>query len=199
MHNLQINLTKIAPSLRYKNPNETITSLNFSPTDNAISFTTLNGKFITWNDPVPADHPHPARTNDKRSLGNRGAADDKTATDALFDDEGEGEDLADLDDDWIIDDEGGEGGARYGEREKSLGVGAKEVGEWTLMTYLALSARRLLRLFTIYGSERLPGTSTFSTRRDIDEGQETLSRFVSVLGCYSQQAQLTSGPPQPST
>jgi hypothetical protein len=109
---------------RYKNPNGTITSLNFSPTDNCITYTTISGHFITWNEPIPADHPHPAKAGQKRAP--RGA----DTTDALFDDEeGEGEDLAELEDDWIEDDVGDGNGMKYGERERSVGFGAKEVGK----------------------------------------------------------------------
>ncbi len=45
------------------------------------------------------------------------------------DDDEEGEDLAEFDDDWIVDDVAAEDGPRYGERERSVGFGAKEVGE----------------------------------------------------------------------
>jgi len=114
-----------------------VTGLEFSPTDNALSWACVDGTFSTWTDPVPAEKPHPARQPRVHATRQNGLGENGEGFGQLEgeDDDDMGEDLADFDnDDWIIDDE--EGGVNYKDREASpnLGNGVREVGESSIRT-----------------------------------------------------------------
>lgn len=115
-----------------------MTGLEFSPTDNALSWACVDGTFSTWTDPVPAEKPHPARQPRVHATRQNGLGENGEGFGQLEgeDDDDMGEDLADFDnDDWIIDDEEG-GGVNYKDREASpnLGNGVREVGESSIRT-----------------------------------------------------------------
>lgn len=93
-----------------------IPSLRFSPIANHLAWTDVEGSLVRWVDPIPSSHPSPVKEVDV-------TANPKTANgqskgiinyDDLFDDIGDevadGVALEDeYRDDWIIDDEPGEG------------------------------------------------------------------------------------------
>lgn len=121
------------PVTRVKVNGGTVTGLEFSPTDNALSWACVDGTFNTWTDPIPAEKPHPARQPRVHATRQNGLGDGAEGFGQLeADDDDVGEDLMDFDnDDWIIDDEEG-GGVNYKDREASpnLGNGVREVGQW---------------------------------------------------------------------
>jgi hypothetical protein len=106
-----------------------VTGLEFSPTDNAISWTCLDGTFSTWQDPIPAELAHPARlprVHATRQQGLEGELVDGIEAD---EDDLMGEDLEMEDnDDWIVDDNDG---AIYKERAVTPNGegGMREVGK----------------------------------------------------------------------
>lgn len=99
-----------------------ISGLSWSPKDNLIAFTALNGSFNRWKEPVPSDEVSPV-------LSDAAVAKkvDKLLDDGLFGDDDDdlddqGEDLGgDLGDDWIVDDDGGFGAADDGEDKWAKG------------------------------------------------------------------------------
>ena len=117
--------------IRVKVNGGTVTGLEFSPTDNALSWACIDGTFNTWTDPVPAEKSHPAQQPRVHATRQNGLGDGGEGLKQLDgeDDDDMGEDLADFDnDDWIVDDEDG---GKYRERETSpnVGNGVREVGK----------------------------------------------------------------------
>lgn len=112
------------PVSRTRTDGKIVTGLEFSPTDNALSFTTTGGNFYAWQDVVPTSLAHPAKTP-KNPNGLEMLADDD---DVDGEDEGDGGDLGlDDDDGWIENDD--EDGVAFGERGESVEpVGTREIG-----------------------------------------------------------------------
>lgn len=85
-----------------------ISGLVWSPKDNLIAFTALDGSFNRWKEPVPAAEPSPVLS--EAAIAKKV---DKILDDGLFGDDDDmlddaGEDLGDdVGDDWIVDDVGG--------------------------------------------------------------------------------------------
>ena len=112
---------------KYTNVEGAVSGLAFSPTDNLLVFTSLDGSFQRWKEPIAADLPSPVITE---------AAQAKRVDKLLDDDFGDvddldekGEDLEDLDDmadDWIVEDQEGYG---KDDEERKWGKGRTEVGE----------------------------------------------------------------------
>lgn len=123
------------PVTRIRVPGGLVTALEFSPIDNAISWTCIDGTFSTWIDPVPAEKPHPAHQPRVHGTRLRGLEQGDGLVSLEEDDDDDDQDgnldlghgLRDLDnDDWIIDDEDG---VNYKDRGASpeLGAGVREV------------------------------------------------------------------------
>ena len=112
---------------KYTNPDGNISGLEFSPKSNLIAFTSLDGSFSRWKDPIPSSMPDPVTTDAAQAEKLDKLLDDEFGDDE--DMEEKGEDVDDLfgeaGDDWIIDDDGGYA-ADDGERARG---GRTEVGE----------------------------------------------------------------------
>lgn len=108
---------------RYTNSEGNITGLVFSPISNFIAFTSSDGSFSRWTDPIPSNLTSPtasdavqARTLDKLLDDEFGDEDDLNI-------EERGEDIAD---DWIVDDEGD---GEYARDDVDYSRGRREGGE----------------------------------------------------------------------
>ncbi len=110
---------------RYTNRDGAISGLVFSPVSNLLSFTSLDGTFSRWTDPVPGSLPSPITSDAAQAKKIEKLLDDEFGEDE--DMEEKGEDLVDdLADDWIVDDDGAYG-ADDGEKKK-WGAERTEVG-----------------------------------------------------------------------
>lgn len=110
---------------RYTNPDGAISGLAFSPTSNLLAFTSLDGSFHRWTEPVPSPLPSPITSDAVHAKKIERLLDDNFGDDEDMDEKGE--DLVDdLADDWIVDDDGGYGA---NDEEKKWGPGRTEVGE----------------------------------------------------------------------
>ncbi|EIW71228.1 hypothetical protein TREMEDRAFT_28047 [Tremella mesenterica DSM 1558] len=90
---------------RYTNPVGAISGLAFSPKTNLIVFTSLDGTFHRWNEPIPSNFPSPVVTEAAHAKKVDRLLDDDFGDD-MDDLEDKGEDLGDdLVDDWIVDDD----------------------------------------------------------------------------------------------
>jgi len=105
-----------------------VCGLSFSPADNLIAFTTLEGGFVRWKSPIPTALPDPVSTEAVSAKNLDKLLDDEFGDDVDEDMEDKGEDVDDLfgegGDDWIVDDDGGYG---VEDGEKTRG-GRTEVG-----------------------------------------------------------------------
>lgn len=114
---------------RYESPDDAISGLAFSPKENLLTFTTLDGSFVRWKDAVPSQYPDPVISDAVNAKNLDKLLDDEFGDDLDDDLEEKGDDVDDLfgeaGDDWIEDDIGA-----YGEEdgEKTRG-GRTEVGE----------------------------------------------------------------------
>jgi chromosome transmission fidelity protein 4 len=113
---------------RYKNTDQ-ITSLAFSPTSNLLAFTSIDGSFHRWRDPISKDLPSPTATEAQQAKKLDRILDDLSDGGDI---EEKGENLDDeFGDDWIVDDDNGVYGAAA-ETEEKWGAGRTEVGEWLI-------------------------------------------------------------------
>lgn len=88
---------------RHSSTEGNITGLSFSPTANLIAFTTMDGSFSRWTDPVPSSLPSPITSEAVSAKKLDKLLDDEFGDEDDLDLEDRGEDLAD---DWIVDDDG---------------------------------------------------------------------------------------------
>ena len=111
---------------RYTNAEDVISGLEFSPTANLLAFTSLDGSFQRWTDPIPSNLPSPVTSDAAQAKKIERLLDDDFGEDEDMEEKGEdlGEDLAD---DWIVDDDGAYG---VDDQEKKWGAGRTEVGMW---------------------------------------------------------------------
>ena len=109
---------------RLQSPGLDICGLAWSPSNNLIAYTALDGQFTRWTDPVPKNLTSPVATEQQ----------EKRRVDRLLDDDDgdvemddRAEDLGDGEDGeegyWIVDDEGD-----YGADDVKWGKGRTEVG-----------------------------------------------------------------------
>lgn len=118
------------PVARMKTDGNIVSGLEFSPTDNTLSFTTTGGNVYVWQDVVPADLPHPARV----PRGANGL--DMLAEDDDIDGDEDMDNLILDDDAWIDHDEdedvGHAGQTNYRVRGESVDgeIGMKEMGKY---------------------------------------------------------------------
>jgi len=121
-----------AHSRRHSQADGDVCGLSFSPSDNLIAFTTLEGGFVRWTSPIPSSHPDPVSTEAVTAKKLDKLLDDEFGEDVDDDMEDKGEDVDDLfgegGDDWIVDDDGGYG-AEDGEKTRG---GRTEVGRFLL-------------------------------------------------------------------
>ncbi|KZT71046.1 hypothetical protein DAEQUDRAFT_750176 [Daedalea quercina L-15889] len=116
-----------------------VTQLAFSPSQNLLAWTDLEGAFTRWPEPIPASAPDPLKSSNVSSTA--GVQKKRGKTPTLFDDEADknlGKDAredvdmdgdigVDLDnDDWILDDLGG-GLDDDPENKRATGEGVKEM------------------------------------------------------------------------
>lgn len=154
------------PVSRTRTDGKVVTGLEFSPTDNALSFTTTGGNFYAWQDVVPSSLAHPARAPKTANAFEMLGDDD----DVDGDDGGDGLDLDD--DGWIEHDEeedvGPDGVTKYRVRGESVDpVETKEIGEYTIHPG---SAAILTGSVDVVGIEKAqapfqPGSTGFHNRR----------------------------------
>ncbi|ORX33917.1 hypothetical protein BD324DRAFT_584077 [Kockovaella imperatae] len=93
---------------RYTNPEGSITGLAFSPIANLLVFTSMDGSFSRWTNPVPTSLPDPVASEAVEAKRLERLLDDDFG-DGDEDMEEKGEDLEDDrdgGDDWIVDDDG---------------------------------------------------------------------------------------------
>nr|XP_019008454.1 chromosome transmission fidelity protein 4 [Kwoniella pini CBS 10737]OCF47235.1 chromosome transmission fidelity protein 4 [Kwoniella pini CBS 10737] len=118
---------------KYSNSEGAISGLCFSPKSNLIAYTSLDGSFHRWSNPIPDNLPNPYSTAREEAKNLDKLLDDEFGDDEV-DMEDKGEDLDndenDLfgDDGWIVDDEDGVKGA-YGkdDDERKWSNGRTEV------------------------------------------------------------------------
>ncbi|KAL1411681.1 DNA polymerase alpha accessory factor Mcl1 [Vanrija albida] len=99
---------------RFEHDAGAVSGLAWSPKANLLAFTTVDGSYNRWADPVPSDLPSPYLSEAAQAKRV-----EKLLDDGIFgdDDDGDledkGEDLGDdlMEDDWIIDDDGAYAGA----------------------------------------------------------------------------------------
>lgn len=102
----------------------------FSPISNLLVFTSLDGSFSRWKDPIPASLPSPVTSEAVAAKDLDKLLDDEFGEDDV-DMEEKGEELGDdLADDWIVDDDGAYGGD---DDERRFTKGRTEVGKLTCM------------------------------------------------------------------
>ncbi|WVQ98084.1 hypothetical protein IAU59_005206 [Kwoniella sp. CBS 9459] len=99
---------------KHVNAEGAISGIAFSPKSNLIAYTSLDGSFNRWTNPIPAGHPDPFSSEQQEAKRLEKLLDDDEAEDGQdLDMEDKGEDLVDDDlfgdDGWIVDDEGGFG------------------------------------------------------------------------------------------
>nr|XP_031860604.1 uncharacterized protein CI109_003935 [Kwoniella shandongensis]KAA5527676.1 hypothetical protein CI109_003935 [Kwoniella shandongensis] len=114
---------------KHTNPEGAVCGLSFSPTSNLIAYTSLDGSFHRWTNPIPADLPDPYTSEAVQAKNLDRLLDDEFGEEAVDDDIDEkGEDLEDDglfgDDGWIVDDDGGYG---KDDDEKKWASGRTEV------------------------------------------------------------------------
>ncbi|TYJ56899.1 hypothetical protein B9479_002344 [Cryptococcus floricola] len=117
------------PVAAYTCPKGAISALAFSPISNLLAFTSLDGSFHRWSDPISNDLADPVSDDETRQRKFEQLLDDE-----FGDDDGEiqekGEDLGDDelfgDDAWIVDDDGKYTG--YGKDEEDKPKGRTAVG-----------------------------------------------------------------------
>lgn len=174
------------PVSRTRTDGKIVTGLEFSPTDNALSFTTTGGNFYAWQDVVPSSLAHPAKApKNANGFEMLGDDDDVDGEDAI-----EGGHL-DLDDDgWIEHDEeedvGPDGLTKYRIRGESLDPVEREIGKprkvfrkHSTSTYvggLQSALRKLRHLFN-------PGQRRFTTDGGISVSEDTQGGIPDVKVC----------------
>ncbi|OCF45863.1 chromosome transmission fidelity protein 4 [Kwoniella heveanensis CBS 569] len=99
---------------KHVNAEGAISGIAFSPKSNFIAYTSLDGSFNRWTNPIPTGHPDPFSSEQQEAKRLEKLLDDDEGEDGGdLDMEEKGEDLGDDDlfgdDGWIIDDEGGYG------------------------------------------------------------------------------------------
>jgi chromosome transmission fidelity protein 4 len=109
---------------RYTNPEGDITGLVFSPISNFIAFTSSDGSFSRWTDPIPSNLTSPITSDAVQAKTLDKLLDDEFGDEDDLNIEERGEDIAD---DWIVDDEGDGGYARDDDIEYTKG--RREVGK----------------------------------------------------------------------
>lgn len=128
----------------YTCPDGAISGLSFSPNANLLGFTSLDGSFHRWKEPIPSELPDPYTSEAARAKELEKLLDDNFPDDD-DDIEERGEDIGDEDmfgdDNWIVDDDGNFGGYGGDDDEKKWGKGRTEVGEYF---YLRRSWPRLI-------------------------------------------------------
>ena len=112
------------PDDRYTNPEGAITGLAFSPTSNLLAFTSFDGSFSRWKEPIPSNLPSPVTSEAVAAKELDKLLDDEFEDDVDMEEKGEdiGDDLAD---DWIVDDDGVYGAD---DDERKFSKGRTEVG-----------------------------------------------------------------------
>ncbi|KAE8539030.1 hypothetical protein D1P53_005400 [Cryptococcus gattii VGV] len=107
-----------------------ISGLSFSPNANLLGFTSLDGSFHRWKEPIPSELPDPYTSEAARAKELEKLLDDNFPDDDE-DIEERGEDIGDEDifgdDNWIVDDDGNFGGYGGDDDEKKWGKGRTEV------------------------------------------------------------------------
>ena len=108
----------------YSNPDGAISGLEFSPSANLLAFTSLDGSFHRWIEPIPSSLPSPVTSDAVQASRIDRLLDDEFGDEEDMEEKGEelGEDFAD---DWIVDDDGGYG---VDDEEKKWTKGRTEVG-----------------------------------------------------------------------
>ncbi|KAK8847432.1 hypothetical protein IAR55_005290 [Kwoniella newhampshirensis] len=114
---------------KHANPEGSVSGLAFSPTSNLIAYTSLDGTFHRWTNPIPTDLPDPFTSEAVQAKNLDRLLDDEFGDEELDEDiQEKGEDLEDDglfgDDGWIVDDDGGYG---KDDDEKKWAVGRTEV------------------------------------------------------------------------
>ena len=99
-----------------------------------LVFTSLDGSFHRWANPIPDDLPSPVRTEAQTAKKLDRLLDDDFGDEDDAEVEDKGEDLDELEgdllgDDWIVDDDDGEGGYGENDDEKRWSKRRTEVGE----------------------------------------------------------------------
>ncbi|WWC86877.1 uncharacterized protein L201_001756 [Kwoniella dendrophila CBS 6074] len=120
---------------KHTNSEGVISGLCFSPKSNLIAYTSLDGSFHRWTNPIPSGLPNPYSTEKEEAKKLDKLLDDEFGEDEI-DMEEKGEDLDDNDNDndlfgddgWIVDDEDGKP-TGYGkdDEERKWGSGRTEV------------------------------------------------------------------------
>ncbi|OWZ76111.1 chromosome transmission fidelity protein 4 [Cryptococcus neoformans Tu401-1] len=113
----------------YTCPDGAISGLQFSPNANLLGFTSLDGSFHRWKEPIPSEFPDPYTSEAAQAKKLDRLLDDEFPDDD--DIEERGEDIGDEDifgdDNWIVDDDGNLGGYGGYDDEKKWGKGRTEV------------------------------------------------------------------------
>lgn len=130
----QVLLVTNSTADRHKAANkETITHIAFSPTDNLLAWTDIEGTLTRWPNPIPSSHPHPSKqpsslTSTKAAQANLAkkdldrmfaeadgdvdlGQDDQDALDKMAVDDEDGDIY---NDGWVIDDDDEPGGELFG-------------------------------------------------------------------------------------
>jgi chromosome transmission fidelity protein 4 len=117
---------------RHTVPEGSISGLTWSPKSNLLAFTSLDGSFHRWVDPVPSELPSPVTTEAQAAKRLDKLLDDEFDAEEDEDIEEKGEDLeGQYGDDWIVDDDG-----QYAadDDEQKWSKGRTEVGELTTIS-----------------------------------------------------------------
>lgn len=123
---------------RHTVPEGSISGLSWSPKSNLLAFTSLDGSFHRWVDPVPSELPSPVATEAQAARKLDRLLDDEFDAEEDEDIEEKGEDLeGQYGDDWIVDDDG-----QYAadDDEKQWSKGRTEVGESTSLSSGVMAA-----------------------------------------------------------
>lgn len=177
---------------------ELICQITFSPTDNLLAWTDVEGVVSRWPSPIPSTHPPPAKTGSAKAQAahkeldklfadvdideDLGAADqdalDKMAVDAEV---GDG-----YDDGWIIDDDEAPGGSTsYRPKLPAAldhdGLGVREMGASVILQDWSINFSNFARS----SSQRDQGSTTIPVRFYTFREPETLPRYVYFLSLVS--------------
>ncbi|WWD07638.1 hypothetical protein V865_005739 [Kwoniella europaea PYCC6329] len=119
---------------KYTNQEGAVSGLCFSPKSNLIAYTSLDGSFHRWSNPIPSNLPNPYSTEKEEAKKLDKLLDDEFGDDNEVDMEEKGEDLDENEDDlfgddgWIVnDDDGAPAGYGKDDEERKWGNGRTEV------------------------------------------------------------------------